>query len=121
MKKIQILGGVRTAMCEYVGTPGFGLFKDLSAIELGAMVTREALRRTEVDAAEVNHVVMGNVMQTSADALYGARHVALKADLPIETSQALDDLDEFPDCNLHTCTQIHGDWFIKYLGSAHDP
>ncbi|MEC9475449.1 MAG: acetyl-CoA C-acyltransferase [Planctomycetota bacterium] len=85
MKKIQVLGGVRTAMCEYVGTPGFGLFKDLSAIELGAMVTREALRRTEVDAAEVNHVVMGNVMQTSADALYGARHVALKADLPIET------------------------------------
>lgn len=72
-------------MCEYVGTPGFGLFKDLSAIELGALVTREALRRTEVDPSDVDHVVMGNVMQTSADALYGARHVGLKADIPIET------------------------------------
>ncbi|MGB1398249.1 MAG: acetyl-CoA C-acyltransferase, partial [Planctomycetota bacterium] len=84
-QKIQVLGGARTAMAEYVGTPGFGLFKDLSAIELGAMATKEALRRSEVDPAAVDHVVMGNVMQTSADALYGARHVALRADLPIET------------------------------------
>jgi len=84
-KKIQILGGARTAMAEYVGTPGFGLFKDISAIELGALATREALRRSEVDPAAVDHVVMGNVMQTSADALYGARHVALRADLPVET------------------------------------
>ena len=84
-QKIQVLGGARTAMAEYVGTPGFGLFKDLSAIELGAMATREALRRSEIDPAAVDHVVMGNVMQTSADALYGARHVSLRADLPIDT------------------------------------
>ena len=84
-QKIKVLGGARTAMAEYVGTPGFGLFKDISAIELGALATKEALRRSEVDPAAVDHVVMGNVMQTSADALYGARHVALRADLPIET------------------------------------
>ena len=84
-QKVQILGGARTAMAEYVGSPGFGLFKDISAIELGALATREALRRCEVDPASVDHVVMGNVMQTSADALYGARHVALRADLPVET------------------------------------
>ncbi|MGE4613125.1 MAG: thiolase family protein [Planctomycetota bacterium] len=84
-QKIQILGGARTAMAEYVGSPGFGLFKDISAIELGALATREALRRCEVDPTCVDHVVMGNVMQTSADALYGARHVALRADLPVET------------------------------------
>ncbi len=84
-KKIQILGGARTAMCEYVGTAGFGLFKDTSAIELGAQITREALRRTEVDPTDVDHVVIGNVMQTSSDALYGARHIALRAGLPIET------------------------------------
>ncbi|MEE2857436.1 MAG: thiolase family protein [Planctomycetota bacterium] len=84
-QKIQILGGARTAMAEYVGSPGFGLFKDISAIELGALATREALRRCEVDPTSVDHVVMGNVMQTSADALYGARHVALRADLPVET------------------------------------
>jgi acetyl-CoA acetyltransferase family protein len=84
-QKIQILGGARTAMAEYVGSPGFGLFKDISAIELGALATREALRRCEVDPTSVDHVVMGNVMQTSADALYGARHVALRAGLPVET------------------------------------
>jgi len=84
-QKIQILGGARTAMAEYVGSPGFGLFKDISAIELGALATREALRRCEVDPTCVDHVVMGNVMQTSADALYGARHVALRAGLPVET------------------------------------
>lgn len=71
-------------MAEYVGTPGFGLFKDTSAIELGALAAKEALRRSEINPADVDHVVMGNVMQTSVDALYGARHVALRADLPIE-------------------------------------
>jgi len=83
-KEIRILGGARTPRAEYVGTPGFGKFKDLSAIELGARATTEALRRAEVDGAEVDHVVIGNVMQTSVDALYGARHVALRAGLPIE-------------------------------------
>ena len=68
-QKIQVLGGARTAMAEYVGTPGFGLFKDLSAIALGAMATKEALRRSEVDPAAVDHVVMGHGLQTSADAL----------------------------------------------------
>ncbi len=83
-REIRILGGARTAMAEYVGTPGAGKFKDLSAIELGARAVAETLRRTGIDGAEVDHVVMGNVMQTSVDALYGARHVALRADLPIE-------------------------------------
>ena len=35
--------------------------------------------------ADVDHVVFGNVLQTSADAPYLARHVGLKAGLPIET------------------------------------
>ena len=84
-KQIEILGGVRTAMSEYIGTPGAGKFKDLSAIELGARAVREALKRTGILPAAVDHVVMGNVLQTSVDAIYGARHVALRADLPIET------------------------------------
>ena len=83
-KTIHILGGIRTPMAEYVGTPGGGKLKSLSAIELGAVAVAEALRRTEVAPSDVDHVVMGNVQQTSADALYGARHVALRADLPIE-------------------------------------
>ncbi len=81
---LVILGGARTPMAEYSGTPGFGLFKDLSALELGAHATRAALARTGVAPADVDQVFFGNALQTSNDAIYGARHVGLKAGLPIE-------------------------------------
>lgn len=71
-------------MAEYVGTPGGGKFKDLSAIQLGALATTEALQRAAVTPDRVDHVVLGNVLQTSVDAIYGARHVALHAGIPIE-------------------------------------
>jgi acetyl-CoA acetyltransferase family protein len=77
---VVIVGGARTAMAEYVGA-----FKDVSAIELGAHAARAALDRAGVQPGWVDHVVMGNALQTSADALYGARHVALKAGAPVET------------------------------------
>ena len=82
---ILILAGARTPMAEYSGTPGYGLFKDLSAIELGAIAARAALERARVPAKWVEHVVMGNAQQTSSDAIYGARHVGLKAGVPFET------------------------------------
>jgi acetyl-CoA acetyltransferase len=75
-----ILQGARTPMARYTGA-----FDQTSAIDLGAAASREAIKRSGVDAAEFDHVVFGNVMQTSADALYGARHVGLKAGLPVET------------------------------------
>jgi acetyl-CoA acyltransferase 2 len=62
-----------------------GAFDDTNALELGAVASKEAIRRAGVAAEEFDHVIFGNVMQTSADALYGARHVGLKAGLPIET------------------------------------
>ncbi len=71
-------------MAEFVGTPGFGLFKDLTANELGGIAIGAALERSGVAPGAVDHVVMGNALQTSADALYGARHSALKAGIPIE-------------------------------------
>ena len=83
-RNILLLGGARTAMAEYVGTPGFGLFKNLSALDLGALAVQGALERTGVKAAQIEHLIMGNAIQTSADALYGARHVGLKAGLPID-------------------------------------
>jgi acetyl-CoA acetyltransferase family protein len=79
-----IVGGKRTAMAEYLGTPGFGLFKDLSATDLGAHAIKAALADAGVKPEAVDHVVMGNAMQTSVDAHYGARHAALKAGLPVE-------------------------------------
>jgi acetyl-CoA C-acetyltransferase/acetyl-CoA acyltransferase 2 len=79
--EIAIVGGARTAMCEYSGTPGFGKFKDVSAIDLAAHASKAALARARIDPESVEHVVIGNAMQTSPDAIYGARHVALKAGL----------------------------------------
>jgi acetyl-CoA acetyltransferase family protein len=61
-----------------------GKLKDLSALELGAIAARAAMERTGVKPEAVEHVVFGNVLQTSSDAVYGARHVGLKAGLPIE-------------------------------------
>lgn len=78
-KEIYILGGARTPMAEYAGK-----LKDISAIDLGALAARAALVRTGVTPEAVDHVVFGNVLQTSADAVYGARHVGLKAGLPVE-------------------------------------
>ena len=65
-----IVGGARTPMTEYVGA-----LKDVSALELGAIAARGAFERTGVKPEWVDHVVVGNVLQTSADAIYGARHV----------------------------------------------
>ena len=77
---VVIVAGARTAMARYTGS-----FKDVSAIDLGAHAAREAIRRSGVDPGDFGHVIMGNVMQTSGDAIYGARHVGLKAGLKIET------------------------------------
>src|SRR5215475_3605715 len=76
---VFILGGARTPMAEYAGK-----LKDMTALELGAIAARAALERTGVKPEMIDHVVFGNVLQTSADAVYGARHVGLKAGIPIE-------------------------------------
>ncbi|MCA9321019.1 MAG: thiolase family protein [Planctomycetes bacterium] len=84
MKPILIVGGKRTPMAEYCGTPGFGKLKSLSANQLGGHAIAAALADAKVAPADVDHVVMGNAMQTSVDAHYGARHAALQAGIPIE-------------------------------------
>ena len=76
---VFIVGGARTPMTDYVGA-----LKDISAIELGAIASRGAFARTGVQPEWIDHAVFGNVLQTSADAIYGARHVALKAGVPVD-------------------------------------
>jgi acetyl-CoA acetyltransferase family protein len=77
---VVFLSGVRT---------GFGAFggalKELSATDLGTAAARGALDRSGLEPAAVDHVVFGNVLQTSADAPYLARHIGLRAGLPVET------------------------------------
>jgi acetyl-CoA acetyltransferase family protein len=77
---VVFLSGVRTGFGSFGGS-----LKDHSAIDLGAIAGRHALERAGTAAADIGHVVFGNALQTSADAIYMARHVALKAGLPIET------------------------------------
>jgi acetyl-CoA acetyltransferase family protein len=77
---IAIVAGARTPMGRYCGK-----LRDFTAMELGAVAGQEAIRRAGVDPKEFDHAVFGNAQQTSGDSLYGARHVALKAGLPIET------------------------------------
>ena len=87
-EEVVIVNGARTPMAEWVGgragngKPG-GALKDVSAIDLGALAAKAALERSRVPADAIDHVVMGNALQTSGDALYGARHVALKAGVPV--------------------------------------
>ena len=83
--EVVLVGGARTPMCEYVGTPGYGKFKDISAIDLAVHASKAALERARVAPASVDHVVIGNALQTSTDAIYGARHVGLKAGIPLGT------------------------------------
>src|ERR1051326_1329072 len=78
-KEVFILGGKRTPMGEYVG-----VLKNISAIDLGAIAARGALEATRVQPDEIDHTVIGNALQTSGDAIYGARHVALKAGVPFD-------------------------------------
>jgi acetyl-CoA acetyltransferase family protein len=78
-KEVFILGGKRTPMGEYVG-----VLKDISAIDLGAVAARGALESTHVRADEIDHTIIGNALQTSGDAIYGARHVALNAGVPFD-------------------------------------
>jgi acetyl-CoA acetyltransferase family protein len=79
MREVFIVGGARTPMTDYVGA-----LKDVSALELGAVATRGALEKSGLSPVLVDDVVFGNVLQTSSDAHYGARHIALKAGIPIE-------------------------------------
>src|SRR5437773_2866729 len=79
MKYIVTVSGKRTPMAEYGGA-----LRECSALELGAIAARAAIGQCKFEPREFDHAIFGNALQTSGDALYGARHVALKAGLPIE-------------------------------------
>jgi len=76
---VVFLAGVRTAF----GTFG-GALRGFSATDLGTIVAKSALEKSGLSPKEIGHVVFGNVLQTSADAIYLARHIGLKSDVPID-------------------------------------
>jgi len=77
---IAIVSGARTPMGRYCGK-----LRDFTAMELGALASKAAIERAGLEPKDFDHAVFGNAQQTSGDALYGARHVAVCAGLPVET------------------------------------
>src|SRR6478736_2638673 len=80
---IAIISGARTPMGRYCGK-----LRDFTAMDLAAVASQEAIRRSGVDAKEFDHAVFGNAQQTSGDSLYGARHVSVNAAQMIQLGEA---------------------------------
>jgi acetyl-CoA acetyltransferase family protein len=78
MSDIVFLSGKRTPFGTFLGS-----LSKVSAIDLGVIASKAAIEQAGVSADDIDHVVFGNVMQTSADAIYGARHIGLKSGVPV--------------------------------------
>ena len=89
VEDVVIVGGARTPFCEWQGgkrgdgLPG-GLLKDTSALKLGEIAIKGALEKTGTSPEDVDHVVMGYALQTCDQAIFGARHAGLGAEIPQE-------------------------------------
>tara|TARA_B100000959_G_scaffold192446_1_gene201231 strand:+ start:3867 stop:5102 length:1236 start_codon:yes stop_codon:yes gene_type:complete len=87
--EVVIVGGARTPFCEWLGgkrgdgEPG-GRLASVTAEDLGSIAIRGALDKAGTDPSTVDHVVMGHALQTSGQAIFGARHAGLKAGIPQE-------------------------------------
>ncbi len=80
MQDVYIIAGARTPVGVLQGS-----LSDVTATDLGVIAAKGAIERSGVDPQLIDQVVLGNVIQSSKDAIYFARHVALKAGLPIDT------------------------------------
>lgn len=78
--EVVFLSGVRTPF----GTFG-GALRDVSAIELGVIASKGALSRASIAPTSVQQTIFGNVLYTTNDSLYFARHIALRSDCAIES------------------------------------
>ncbi len=74
---IVLIEGARTPFTRFCGS-----FRDISAIDLATIASKEAITRSKVELGEIDHVVFGNVIQSSPDAVFFARHVGLKTGVP---------------------------------------
>ena len=84
-----VVGGARTPFCEWLGGkrgdggPG-GRLASVSAEELGTIAIKGAMEKSGTSPNSVEHVVMGHALQTSGQAIFGARHAGLRAGIPQE-------------------------------------
>jgi acetyl-CoA acyltransferase 2 len=71
-REVVIVSGARTPFGAYLGS-----LSGMTATELAVHASKEAIARAKVDPKEIDQAIFGNVMQSSADAAYLARHVSL--------------------------------------------
>ena len=88
-EEVVIIGGARTPFCEWLGGKrgdgeAGGRLASVTTEELGSIAIKGALEKTGTSPEAVDHVVMGHALQTSSQAIFGARHAGLKAGIPQE-------------------------------------
>ena len=81
LKEVFIIDGARTAFSRFGGS-----LKEVHAADLGALVVKEAIRKSNVEPAKVNTVIVGSALQYDFNGNFFHRHVGLKAGLPLETT-----------------------------------
>lgn len=75
---IVFLDGARTPFGKFGGA-----LKNYTAVDLGVFAAKEAIKRADVSPDSINHVIFGNALQTTSDTIYLARHIGLKAGVPV--------------------------------------
>lgn len=80
MENIVVVSGSRTAF----GAFGGGL-KDVSATQLSVAASKSCFEKAQIKPQDIDHVVIGNVVQSGADAAYVPRHIGLHLGIPVET------------------------------------
>nr|ABX59198.1 acetyl-CoA acetyltransferase [uncultured marine group II euryarchaeote EF100_57A08] len=88
-EEVVIVGGARTPFCEWLGGKRGdgevgGRLAEVSAEQLGTIAIQGALEKTGTSPQSIDHVVMGHALQTSDQAIFGARHAGLNAGIPHE-------------------------------------
>jgi acetyl-CoA acyltransferase 2 len=77
-KEVVFLSGKRTAFGSFGGA-----LKKHSATDLGVVAAKAAIEAAGVEPGDIDHTIFGNAAQTAGDAIYLARHISLKSDVPI--------------------------------------
>jgi len=88
-EEVVLVGGARTPFCEWLGGKRGdgevgGRLAEVSAEKLGTIAIKGALEKTGTSPQSIDHVVMGHALQTSDQAIFGARHAGLNAGIPHE-------------------------------------
>lgn len=78
--KIYLVNGKRTPFGKFGGS-----LKDISPVDLAVTAAKAAIEEIGLDPKKIQHVILGNVVPSTTDTIYGGRHLALKLGCLVET------------------------------------